>query len=288
MNKTIRTSVIVFISVIIGLFVGIFIVGMMNSGSSSSSYYSNYPVVGNSLPTIETTYKGSSSVGNINMPKSNDYMIIKTYHVTINDKNVNKVVNDIIAQAEMLNGRIESSSYNQGKYYDKGTITVRIPRENEEKFVNYIKQYKIVASSITAYDISNQYSSLESQIELIQTKIKLYQDYVNSHNLSPEYAEKYYDKIFSLKSQLYYLQKQQEKMGNQTTYTTFYITIYNDKTYNVAGIKINFDKVWYNIKLAWAYIVVFFIYVITILIPIVAILYSIYYIIRKVKKVKIQ
>ncbi len=284
LNKTL--VIVALFSIVFGTFIGVFTSSLMNSSGatgyraypSTMQYEGSTSVVGKAESTVDSS-------GNINIPNTQDYMIIKRFKLGIQNDNVNKVVNDIIAQAELMGGRIQSANFNQYKYYDEGEVVVKIPRENEEKFLNYLKQYKITSITIYAYDVSNQYNSLEAQIELLQTKIKFYEEFIsnNSRSLTPEQIERYYDKIFSLKSQLYYLQKQKSNLANQTLYSTFTIRIYNDKTYKVAGVNINFDKIWYNIKLSWAYIFVLTIYFVTIIVPLIIIVYAIYYAIKRIR-----
>lgn len=205
-------------------------------------------------------------VGEINVP--DNYMIAKDYRLTIQHEDVNRVVNDIIMQANMLGGKLVSSNFGIEQYRDYGEVVVKIPVDKEKDFLAYLDDYKIIQSSVSVHEVSKQYMSLEERIELLKSKLDLYQEYVNSQELSPEVAERYYDKIFSLKSEIRYLERQKEQLDEKVSYSTFYIRITNEKEFKAGKVTINFSKVWYNIKLAWSYMFVLLIYFTAIVLPI--------------------
>lgn len=255
----------------------VLVAGYVAIHSSPTSRYSGSPYTVGSMEQPMAYYAkspvdtnpGEVNPGNIIIP--NDKMMVKNYNIIIENDDVDKTINNIMSEVNTLGGKVESVNYNLGQDVDEGVIIVKIPVDRDSDFINYLKEYKIVGYSENAYDVSKQVMGLEEQIELVKKKIELYENYINNTKLNPDVASRYYDKLFSLKAQLQFLEKEKANLENKTLYSTYHITVRNYNEYHVGKITVNFKEVWYNVKKAWATLVVWLIYFITIVLPIIII-----------------
>ena len=255
----------------------VLVAGYVAIHSSPASRYSGSPYTVGGIEQPMTYYAknpvdtnpGEVNPGNIIIP--NDKMMVKNYNIIIENDDVDKTINNIMSEVNTLGGKVESVNYNLGQDVDEGVIIVKIPVDRDSDFINYLKEYKIVGYSENAYDVSKQVMGLEEQIELVKKKIELYENYINNTKLNPDVASRYYDKLFSLKAQLQFLEKEKANLENKTLYSTYHITVRNYNEYHVGKITVNFKEVWYNVKKAWATLVVWLIYFITIVLPIIII-----------------
>ncbi len=175
---------------------------------------------------VEGSSMGSDTSENITSSRK----LIRNFDISIETKNFDDVVSNIQNKTKELNGYIERSSVDTGSYYNSNYnrysyMTIRVPSDKLDEFVNDIKEKSNVTNiSESTEDITLQYVDVESrkialeteQERLIQLleKAESVEDIITIENRLSEVRYK----LESYTSQL-------RTMDNQVDYSTIDINI---------------------------------------------------------------
>lgn len=102
--------------------------------------------------------------------------LIRTFDISIETKNFDDVVSNIQNKTKELNGYVERSSVDAGSYYNSNynrysNMTIRIPSNKLDEFVNDIKENSNVTNiSESTEDITLQYVDVESRKIALDTE----------------------------------------------------------------------------------------------------------------------
>lgn len=102
--------------------------------------------------------------------------LIQTVTITAETEDLDGLLTQINSQITELSGYVESqniyygSAY-KGSRYRSGNLTIRVPAENLDSFVNKVSEVSnIVSSNKTVEDVTLQYVATESRIKALQTE----------------------------------------------------------------------------------------------------------------------
>lgn len=122
------------------------------------------------------TTGGVSSSGEINQPAQTGRKLIRTFDINIQTKDFDEVMTGIQGKIQALGGYIEQSSLDSGSaYYSNynrhSNMTVRIPSDKVDQFIENVKESANVTNiSETAEDITLQYVDVESRKLALETE----------------------------------------------------------------------------------------------------------------------
>lgn len=166
--------------------------------------------------------------GNENLEKSNR-KLIKTVNMTLQTKEFDTLINNIVAEVNALGGYVENSSISGNSYYGSGTrwanYTIRIPAKNLEQFVIAAGEMgNVTQKNESVEDVTLQYVDTESRKKSLETEQKRLLELM-------EQAESMED-ILAIESKLSEIRYQLENYGsqlrvldNQIDYSKVYIDI---------------------------------------------------------------
>lgn len=102
--------------------------------------------------------------------------LIQTFRISAETEDMNTLLTQLNSQIAQLSGYVEGQNvYNgsaySGKRYRNAELTIRIPADQVESFVNQVSQIaNVVSSNKTVEDITLQYVSTESRMKALQTE----------------------------------------------------------------------------------------------------------------------
>lgn len=182
--------------------------------------------------------------------------IIRKGNLSIESKDVKSTKKQIDNYINKVGGYYEQESTSAGSTYINLNLSVRIPSEKFDEFINSIEngEDKITNKSITAEDVSLQYYDVESRIKSKRAYLEQYQKMVAS--------AKNVEDLLKIQEQIRQLQEDIESsksvfntLANQISYSTITIDIYHNdasgSAYSVSffsEIKDSFVAGWELIK----------------------------------------
>lgn len=108
---------------------------------------------------------------------SRDEKIIRTADVTIQSTEYDVAVSAIDALVKEAGGYYESKNMSDGSGYRMAYLTVRVPAENYDSFIEGLKQTGTITNLYeNAEDVSDSYTDIESRLETARTKLARLQE----------------------------------------------------------------------------------------------------------------
>jgi hypothetical protein len=167
----------------------------------------------------DSSFSSLTSSPNLGYSKSSaapsesiDRIIIQDTSLSLQVKDVGKVITEIEDTTKKLGGFLINSSLSKPEGAASGNISVRIPEEKRKEALLSFKNMsvKVVSESVVGNDVTDQYVDLEAHLEVLnKTKIK-YEDILQK-------AEKV-DELLSVQRELTSLQGQIDNLKGQQKY----------------------------------------------------------------------
>jgi len=213
-----KNWVVVILSIIALIWIKNYLTSMASyrnpSGNTSYSEMSagNYGGV-ESLSMSSPSFSGLSSLKNNVAPsESSDRIVIQDTGLSLQVKDVTKTINEIEESTKSFGGFLISSHLSKPEGAASGNISVRVPEDKRKEAMTAYKNMavKVVSESVNGKDVTDQYTDLEAQLEVLnKTKIK-YEEILQK-------AEKVTD-LMSVQQQLTNLQSQIDNLKGQQKY----------------------------------------------------------------------
>jgi len=189
------------------------ILGSSSLNMLSSNKSSDYGGV-ESLSMASPSFSGLSSLkNNVAAPsESSDRIVIQDTGLSLQVKDVTKTINEIEESTKSFGGFLISSHLSKPEGAASGNISVRVPEDKRKEAMTAYKNMavKVVSESVNGRDVTDQYTDLEAQLEVLnKTKIK-YEEILQK-------AEKVTD-LMSVQQQLTNLQSQIDNLKGQQKY----------------------------------------------------------------------
>ena len=109
--------------------------------------------------------------------ESSGTKIIRTADLDIQSTEYDEAVNIINALVEEFGGYFESRALSDGSGYRYANLTIRIPAENYDQFLEKLNEAGTITSLYEdAEDVSSSYKDLESRLETAKTKLARLQE----------------------------------------------------------------------------------------------------------------
>lgn len=166
-----------------------------------------------SLSMASPSFSGLSSLKNNVAPsESSDRIVIQDTGLSLQVKDVTKTINEIEEVTKSFGGFLISSHLSKPEGAASGNISVRVPEDKRKEAMTAYKNMavKVVSESVNGRDVTDQYTDLEAQLEVLyKTKLK-YEEILQK-------AEKVTD-LMSVQQQLTSLQSQIDNLKGQQKY----------------------------------------------------------------------
>lgn len=123
----------------------------------------------------ENTVTGSSNTSS-SVPQ-NDAKIIRTADIDMQSTSYDESVDLINALVEEFGGYFESRSISDGSGYRNASLSIRIPAEHYDSFIERLKDAGAITSLYeNVDDVSDSYRDIESRLETAKTKLARLQE----------------------------------------------------------------------------------------------------------------
>lgn len=146
------------------------------SGEAKSEYGVSYQL-DSSMEKEEIANDAQGSAAESTQVQQSGKKLIKTVDMTVETKEFDKLMKELTAKAEQLGGYVENlNTYNGSAYSDyrsskSASLTIRIPREGLDDFLNTLSETgNVVSRSEREEDITLTYVDLESRRDSLQTE----------------------------------------------------------------------------------------------------------------------
>ena len=123
---------------------------------------------------LESEPAGKEETTSVALPENRK--LIQTFRINAETEDLNTLLSQLNSQIAQLSGYVEGQNvYNgsaySGRRYRNAELTVRIPADQVESFVNQMSQIaNVVSSNKTVEDITLKYVSTESRMKALQTE----------------------------------------------------------------------------------------------------------------------
>lgn len=168
---------------------------------------------------VDNLSMGSPSFSGLSFPKNNvapsessDRIVIQDTGLSLQVKDVTKAINEIEEVTKSFGGFLINSHLSKPEGAASGNISVRVPEDKRKEAMGSFKNMavKVVSESVNGRDVTDQYTDLEAQLEVLyKTKLK-YEEILQK-------AEKVTD-LMSVQQQLTSLQSQIDNLKGQQKY----------------------------------------------------------------------
>ncbi len=151
-----------------------------NTNEVSASYSTDsdygYSIV-SAESAAESNFTTSDAKSNVSI--SGDRKLVKNANLTVQTKTFDDFISKVEAKTTELKGYVENSSIDENDYYNNenmsryATLTLRIPAESLDEFMNSVSSIaKIINKSVSVNDITTSYIDTESHIKALETEQK--------------------------------------------------------------------------------------------------------------------
>lgn len=145
-------------------------------------------------------------------PISTDRKVVSENYLSLQVSDVPDTITKIKSMAESLGGFMVSSNVNRPEEAASGSITMRVPTEQSEKMISFLKDnsIKVVSEDMQGRDVTDQYTDIETRLATLQKNKARFEVIMDS-------AETV-DEILRVQSQLFQLQDQIDSLIGQRDY----------------------------------------------------------------------
>lgn len=156
-----------------------------------------------------------------------DKKIVYTFEYNIETKEYRKSLEGLEAKAEKFGGFVESSEFdNSSRDFKSINMTLRIPKENSEKFQESLGNIgSVTYQSLSTNDMSKAYSDLDKQVKILETKDARYIELLESaENMEDILAIE--SQLAEVEAQLRFINQDLKNIDYDVNYNTFHIYLY--------------------------------------------------------------
>ena len=183
---------------------------------------------------------GSTSLNSdtMNMTLPENRKLIQNFRITAETEDLDVLMNQLNARIGEFSGYVEGQNiYNgsaySGKRYRNAELTVRIPADKAEGFVNQISEISnVVSSNKTVDDITLKYVSTESRMKALQTEEARLLELLGKAETMDDLLtiERY---LTNVRTELEQVTSSLRVYDNKVDYATVYLSITEVKEYTV-------------------------------------------------------
>lgn len=160
----------------------------------------------------------------INVPQA-DRKVVEESNFSLQVKEVPETLQAIKAKAESYGGFMVSSNMSRPMEAPYGTIIVRIPSSSVDDFNNFLRvnAMKVVSENLSGYDVTDQYSDIDSRLVLLKTTQARFEQMYNQA-VTIEDMLRVQNEIMSLQNQIDSLigqKKYLEDVASSVRYTIY-------------------------------------------------------------------
>lgn len=170
-------------------------------------------------PSLKNKTEGSS-------PLDENRKIIKTANIDITVKNLDKFLSDIKASVDSLGGYISAENQESNQYndYRNSEITIRVPAEKFDSFINGTETFGTVTSkNITSNDETSNYVDIESKMKSLETEQKALMNLLEKAD-SLDNIIQLQNRLSEIRGEIESYKSQLKLIDSQVDYST--VTIY--------------------------------------------------------------
>lgn len=228
-----------FLLILVVILVGYIFLNNQNKSifySSLNSDYSNYSRLSPQLSVgsmAEPEYKGmvpqsreSVDVG-VAAP---DRKKIENIELNITVKSVNQTIKILEAKVVSLQGFVVNSYYSKPNEAESGYVTVRIPTNTKQQFLDFVKEtsINIVSETANGDDVTDQYTNIEERLKILNANKARFEEIMNS---AVEVSDilNVQREVFNLQSQIDSLVGQKQYIEKVSTTTRYMINLSTDE-----------------------------------------------------------
>lgn len=127
----------------------------------------------NMAPNAGNGIYGETADNNSSVGVETNRKLIRTITMDAETENLDTILSDLDAQLALLGGYVQDKSVQNGRNGGRryATLTLRIPADQVDNFVNHVKSAtNILSSSEKAEDVTLKYSATESRLKALETE----------------------------------------------------------------------------------------------------------------------
>lgn len=173
--------------------------------------------------------------------------IIKEGRMGIETKDIAAMKSRVDAAVARYGGYYGQENYDDGDYRASYVLSMRVPSQNFEKFVEEIGAGggKVLYKQIDAHDVTETFVDLETRMATKRRSLERYRELVRRANTIREVMEVEYE-IRRLEEEIESVEGRLRFMGDRVSYSTLELTITHDKGYRFSPDKR--DSFWERFK----------------------------------------
>ncbi|WP_226530153.1 DUF4349 domain-containing protein [Metabacillus niabensis] len=195
-------------------------------------------------PTEQKDTETNSQVTNMS-----DRMVIYTANLSIQVNSYTDAISSIQHELQTYNGYIvNTNSYSVENELMEGTITVRIPQENFQKFLKTVESEstKVIDESINGQDVTEEYVDLESRLKSKEVVEKRLLEFMEKAEKTEDLL-KISNDLAAVQEEIEQIKGRMNYLDNQVSLATITIHIQESKV-NVPELENNDLNTWDETK----------------------------------------
>lgn len=160
-----------------------------------------------------------------------DRMIIHNAKLSVKVKELNKAQSNIEKKVDQFGGYIvESNVYQEDDQTSSGTMTVRIPEKNFEKFLLEAEgeASEILERNVTGQDVTEQYVDLESRVKSKRAVEARLLEFMSNAQKTDDLL-KISDDLATIQEEIEVMVGKMKYLKNQTSFSTIELTMYENR-----------------------------------------------------------
>ena len=161
-----------------------------------------------------------STTGSLKTVYSGNRKIVRNAELSLSTEKYGETIKAVETAVSNISGYIESSSENKYGTYNYLQMTVRVPSDKLDEFLNAIDGVATVTSkSISSDDITNSYADTESHLAALKTEQETLLGLLEKANNLSEILE-IQDRLTEVRSNIEYYQSMMNTYNDELSYST--------------------------------------------------------------------
>ena len=197
---------------------------------------------------IGTSLSGAGTANT--QPATTSQKLIRRIRLEAETEDLDALLEAITEKINQLGGYIEQQEIYHGSpsaqgRYRRGTLTIRIPAEKLNEFVDKVtEQSNIISSNETSDDVTLRYVAIQSRISALETEQTRLLELLAKAESTQDLLE-IEERLTEVRTELEDITSQLRVMDNQVNYGTVTLTVSEVKEYTV--IEVEPETVWQRI-----------------------------------------